>query len=85
VDVYNLGIKSHLTLAFEKDIDLFENRMNMPVTSLFPRLVRVHSEADDFSRDLVINDTASRACCVGPETSDKVSPGREWAKLGDAE
>ncbi|MEQ9086908.1 MAG: hypothetical protein RIE23_06890 [Pontimonas sp.] len=85
MDVYYLGIKPHLAFSFKKDIDLFENRMDMPVTSLFSGFVRVRGEADDFSHDLVINDTSSRACCVGPKTSDKVSPGREWAKLSDAE
>jgi hypothetical protein len=73
-NIDDLVIETHLAFTLEKNVNLFENRMDVPVTTLLTGNIRIRGEANESSVDFVIDYSSPRSGGVWSKTADKVPP-----------
>ncbi len=83
-DVDDVSVKTHLALSFEEDIDLFEDRVHMPIARLLTGFIGVCCQSNDLTGGFVVYDPATGPSGVGAKAPHKVPPRVQRAKLCDA-
>jgi hypothetical protein len=77
-------IEAHLALSLQKDIDLFQLRMRVPITGFLPRFIGCHAEANDLRIQFMINHPSALFVGLWHITTKVITPRIHWSKFSDA-